>query len=177
MPVNASFRTESEILVGPALDRLRKGDPGVVAFLYHHYDYLHDDVQRQVFQTIWERLRRSQDQALATRLHTLGADGLATDFPLLAGTMHEWADDVLIGTAQEVMCPLWGNIQANSPRAAVLRDLVVGLPLVSIYGAKLRKAMAARKGAGHTSLAYCDALLGWTSAALKRLKSMVQKPR
>jgi hypothetical protein len=49
-----------------------EGGPEIVAFLYHHYNYLHPDVQRQVFLAIWERLSCSQDQAPAMRLRTLG---------------------------------------------------------------------------------------------------------
>lgn len=66
-------------------DRLRLGDPEVVAFLYQHYAYLRPDVQLLVFRPIWDRLRSTQDQALATRLRALGIGDLAANFPHLAG--------------------------------------------------------------------------------------------
>lgn len=167
----ASFRKESQNLVGPALARLRHGDPEVVAFLYHHYNYLHTDVQRQVFLAVRDQLVRTQDQALASRLRMAGIGDLATDYPQLAGTMRTWSDRVWMGAARELTHPVTGDIHAQSPRAAALRDLVVGLPLSAICGAKLRKSLAALMARWPAAIAVSDALVSWTSAALKRPRS------
>lgn len=171
MTGTASFRRESEKLVGPALERLRHGDPQVVAFLYFHYDYLHTDVQRQVFRALWQQLSRTQDQALAARLHNAGINDLATDFPQLAGTIRRWSDRLWTEAAGELTHPLPGNIHAESARAAALRNLVVGLPLSSICGAKLRKSMAALLVRWPAAKVFSDAIVAWRRAALKRPKS------
>lgn len=163
-----SYRKQSELLVGPALDRLRQGDPEVVAFLYQHYTYLHADVQFMVFRAIWERLSSSHDEALARRLRDLGIGDLATDFPRMAGTMRQWSDRIWTAAAMELTRPVLADIHARSPRAVALRHLVVGLPLSAILGAKLRRGMGVLMERWPALSVSRDGIVAWSRAALKR---------
>ena len=144
------YRQYSLELIQPALERLRHGDPAAVAYLYRHYSHLHPDAQLMTFRAIAEKLRHTSDLELAARFAKYGPSGFAADHPQLAQAIGEWSNRVWGRAAQELLRPTVGNLYATSPRALVLRNLILRLPLQGIVGAKLRRAtntaMASRLG-------------------------------
>lgn len=155
------FRKESEGLIQPALDALGRGKPEALVFLFHHYSYLHPEVQRAVFKAIWHRLRATEDHVLASRMSKGGLADLAVDHPLLAREVAGRFHGALNGVCNELSRPNCTDINAVSPAAVTLRQVVLILPLTAIVGAKLRARYPASVRRWKAMFEKCVAITKW----------------
>jgi hypothetical protein len=129
----------SQHLLKPIVSGLRRGDPEVVAPLYHLIDHVDPRARKPAFLALQKRLQTTQDEALAAQLNNGGLQAVAREFPVLAIAIAQYADRLVDGAARELEERGIGTSSALSPRAQVIRRALIRVPLRAIIAAKVRR--------------------------------------